>query len=263
VKNNEKFRIVLEEQYKKEPCKVLPNPIWKTINKLKDLHVSCENANGDLDKIEGWDKSKLYIFWNRDRHIDKSFQQIMKNSKFMILHNDYFQEINTSHFNVIDPYFRIQHDNRNIAPYVLHENYHIVESDINKEYEEISCFIRRCYKHLRPDSKTVKSWTRHETFDKELWVWIKDKRNGTPVALGIGEYDRSLREGSLEWIQVLPNYQRRGFGKILVLELLNRLKGRADFTTVSGEMKNETNPEILYRNCGFYGDDVWWLLKEN
>jgi hypothetical protein len=34
------------------------------------------------------------------------------------------------------------------------------------------------------------------------------------------------------------------------------------FTTVSGEMNSRTKPEKLYRNCGFSGDDVWWLLQK-
>ncbi|MFA5524645.1 MAG: hypothetical protein WDA24_09850 [Tissierellales bacterium] len=39
--------------------------------------------------------------------------------------------------------------------------------------------------------------------------------------------------------------------------------GIAEFTTVSGEVDNDTNPERLYRSCGFYGDDVWWLLRKS
>lgn len=88
-----------------------------------------------------------------------------------------------------------------------------------------------------------------------------DHEKGTPAALGIAELDPTVPEGALEWIQVLPEYQGRGFGKILVLELLNRIKGKAKFTTVSGEVDNETNPERLYRSCGFVGNDTWWLLR--
>ena len=32
------------------------------------------------------------------------------------------------------------------------------------------------------------------------------------VALGIAELDQEVREGMLEWIQVLPSYRRRGLG---------------------------------------------------
>lgn len=50
-------------------------------------------------------------------------------------------------------------------------------------------------------------------------------------------------------------------GKTIVLELLSRLKYIADFTTVSGEVDNKTNPERLYRRCGFQGDVIWYVLR--
>ena len=42
----------------------------------------------------------------------------------------------------------------------------------------------------------------------------------------------------------------------------NSLKNIADFTTVSGEVDNKTNPEKLYRRCGFEGDDIWYVLRK-
>jgi hypothetical protein len=35
---------------------------------------------------------------------------------------------------------------------------------------------------------------------------------------------------------------------------------KADFVTVSGRVDNRTNPERLYRRCGFEGNDVWCVL---
>ena len=70
-----------------------------------------------------------------------------------------------------------------------------------------------------------------------------------------------IPEASLEYIQVLPEYRGRGLGECIVLELLTRLHGCVEFTTVSGEVESRTNPEGLYRRCGFRGDDVWWLLR--
>lgn len=72
----------------------------------------------------------------------------------------------------------------------------------------------------------------------------------------------SIKEGALEWIQVLPEYHGNKLGKALVIELLKRLKPYARFTTVSGELDNKTNPERLYRRCGFIGDDIWHILKK-
>ena len=47
-----------------------------------------------------------------------------------------------------------------------------------------------------------------------------------------------IGEGSLEWIQVLPEYRGQGLGTKLVLELLCRLKDKAAFVTVCGEVDN-------------------------
>ena len=55
---------------------------------------------------------------------------------------------------------------------------------------------------------------------------------------------------------------RYGLGKYVVSELLWRMKERATFVTVSGQCNNPTNPEVLYRKCGFTGSDVWHVLRK-
>jgi len=60
---------------------------------------------------------------------------------------------------------------------------------------------------------------------------------------------------------VLPEYRWQGLGTKLVLELLCRLKDKAAFVTVSGEVDNPTNLEMLYRKCGFSGDDVLFVIR--
>ena len=76
--------------------------------------------------------------------------------------------------------------------------------------------------------------------------------NGKMAASGIAEYDKACREGFIEWVQVLPEYRRKGFGKRIVDVLLYRLKNiGAEFATVSGNLDNITEPLALYRKCGF------------
>lgn len=74
------------------------------------------------------------------------------------------------------------------------------------------------------------------------------------------DFDGEAREGVLEWIQVLPQYRGRKIGRLIVGELLCRMVGKADFATVSGKVNNASKPEILYRKCGFTGNDVWHIL---
>jgi len=70
-----------------------------------------------------------------------------------------------------------------------------------------------------------------------------------------------MMEGSLEWMQVLPEYRRMGLGKMLVRALLQRFSGKAEFVTVSGQEENSSNPGALYRRCGFAGDDLWCVFR--
>lgn len=258
---NSDFEILLRDLYIKDPCKVLPNALWKTNDRLNNLLYSHICTNGEILEIKGLDQNGIYILWNKSRKVNQSLKYIMEESKFMIIHDDYLRQLDIGVYSLVKPYFRIKHDNKDILPYYLSEEFYIRQIIAEEEYSEISDFIGRCYKDLHPSPDTIKSWTTHRVFDNSLWMWIMDKKKNSPAALGIAELDSIVPEGSLEWIQVLPEYQGKGLGKVLVLELLNRLKGRVEFTTVSGEADNETNPERLYRSCGFYGDDIWWLLR--
>jgi ribosomal protein S18 acetylase RimI-like enzyme len=127
--------------------------------------------------------------------------------------------------------------------------------------KKVSQLIGQCYQDLQPTVESVMSWVKHPTFDPALWVWVIDNSKEIPIGLGIAEIDNNVLEGSLEWIQILPNYRGMGIGKCIVQELLSRLEKRVNFTTVSGEVNNSTNPETLYRSCRFKGSDIWWMFS--
>ena len=95
-------------------------------------------------------------------------------------------------------------------------------------------------------------------FDSDLWVKIEE--DGQIVASGIACFDPLAKEGTLEWIQVLPEHRHKGHGRSIVSSLLERLSTKASFVTVSGRLENATDPERLYRTTGFQGDDVWHVI---
>ena len=101
----------------------------------------------------------------------------------------------------------------------------------------------------------------HPTYDSDLWILAVDRASGAVAGCGIGEFDEEAGEGVLEWIQVLPAYRGRGIGRLIVNQLLSRMRFRAKFATVSGQIRNRTKPERLYRKCGFSGEDVWHILR--
>lgn len=149
-------------------------------------------------------------------------------------------------------YFRLLHSLENVARPALPEVFALDDADIAL----LQKHINSCYRDLAVTKEQLSS------YEKELTVVIVEQATGRIVASGIGELDLEVREGYLEWIQVSPEYRRRGLGSFVVKELLWRMKDRADFVTVSGRLYDESNPEGLYRACGFTGDDVWYLVRE-
>ena len=255
------FCDALVSAYRAEPCRVLPNAIWKTLAEVDNFETSFEVENNVIMRLEMWDYEGLHLYWHRDRHPPNISENRIRCLKFALLHQDYLKAIPIERFAMRKPYFRIIHRNRAIPSVELPLGSRIVNVNVDTEADAVAELIGKCYDDLHLSAQSVQNWTNHPVFDQNSWIWMIDERKDIPVGLGIAEIDLTILEASLEYIQVLPEYRGRGLGKCIVLELLTRLHGRVEFTTVSGDIKNRTNPEGLYRRCGFRGDDVWWLLR--
>lgn len=175
-----------------------------------------------------------------------------------ILHHDEFSEAEYQQF-ADEPYFRLSHDLQDLETPVIPEGFSLC----NAALEDFADHINKCYDGSCISASELRSYSTRPVFNEALWIAVKDEQTGDIVATGIGELDPEIGEGVLEWIQVSGNYRGRGLGSFVVLELLRRMKGHAVFATVSGQCNNPTNPEGLYRKCGFTGSDVWHVLREN
>lgn len=156
-------------------------------------------------------------------------------------------------------FFRVKHDLRDLCP--IDFDYDTLS--IDDQATELSNMIHASYGHenIVVNEKDILKWKQHETFREDLCVYI-NADDGKMVASGIAEFDETCREGVIEWLQVLPEYRKRGLGKMIVDVLLWRLKGiGADFVTVSGDLDNTTKPLELYKKCGFTGDDIWYICR--
>ena len=122
--------------------------------------------------------------------------------------------------------------------------------------------INRSYEDLSVTLEQLRDYRRTAAFAEEMWIVASDAGTLSPVGCGIADLDPDAKEGILEWIQVLPECRGRKAGQFIVNELLRRMADRAAFATVSGRVNNATSPEMLYRKCGFAGDDVWHILME-
>ena len=174
-----------------------------------------------------------------------------------ILHQDEYDS--TEYQNYIDePYFRLIHDLKGLSKPVLPQGYSLYTAPLS----EYAAHINSCYDGIGISEGELRSYTLRPVYDAALWLAVKDERTGTIVATGIAELDREIGEGILEWIQVSQNHRGKGIGRYVVSELLWRIKEKAGFAAVSGQCNNPTNPEGLYRKCGFTGNDVWHILRK-
>ncbi|MDO5734133.1 MAG: GNAT family N-acetyltransferase [Eubacteriales bacterium] len=167
----------------------------------------------------------------------------------------------------VQRFFRLYHDLEDLEKTDLAEGFSIQELDFTKTRwpDQVGQFLNYIYhdQGIRLNTKEIEKWRNRPVFMPSLWFWIVDTERNKRVALAIVEFDRLYNEGILEWIQVLPEYRGKGLGKALVNTALCRLKSfGAYFATVSGDLDNPTKPEKLYRNCGFTGQDYWYIARK-
>lgn len=159
---------------------------------------------------------------------------------------------------VDETYFRLKHDLRALRPAAVPDGYSVADAS----FEEFAAHINSCYDGIGVTVEELRSYSVRAVYCPRLWLAVRDDVSGEIIASGIGELDRELGEGVLDWIQVSGSYRGRGLGSYIVKELLWRMKDMAGFVTVSGRCGNPTHPEALYRSCGFTGHDVWHILRK-
>ena len=172
--------------------------------------------------------------------------------------NDFCAEILSDYTD--EKYFRLYHNLKEISK-VITNDFEITTAT-QKNIKEIVQIINDSYTDISVNKELIKSYTKNPVYNANLWVMVKEKATGKYVGCGIADFDAESKELILEWIQVLPQYRGKKIGQLIVTELLFRMKDVADFATVSGKVNNITNPEVLYRKCGFTGNDVWHILHK-
>lgn len=160
--------------------------------------------------------------------------------------------------NVDTLYFKLIHRLQETYSPCLHDDFHF----IHPSDKDLSRHIASCYDAEKASEDELFAYRHRPTYSPDLWLAILNETTGEIIASGIAELDATIREGVLEWIQVSPTYRRRGWGRIIVNELLWRLTERADFVTVSGKVNEHTNPRALYERCGFGEAVIWHVLKK-
>lgn len=255
------FKTALKEIYLKNPCSTQPAPLWKTFYMFKDFNGEVKTTNGEISELLIYNSTMLHTYWSKNNssiNIDN-----LNDFDMLLIHQRYLSNINLKNYDKPEGYFRLTFNNSTDLTTPIMNGYYFKPVDILSECEAVSSLICSCYEHIKPTKDEVIKWTTYPVFNPTLWVWIVAKSTNEYAGLGIAELDTSIDEGSLEWIQISPKYQGLGLGKALITNLLLKLKDSAKFITVSGEVDNKSQPEKLYRRCGFYGDDIWYVLRKN
>ncbi len=176
-----------------------------------------------------------------------------------ILHDKDFRENILSDY-TDEKYFRLYHDLKEI-PRVITNDFEITTAT-RKNIKAIVQIINDSYTDISVNKELIKGYTKTPVYNENLWIMVKENATGKFVGCGLADYDAEAKELILEWIQVLPEYRGKKIGQLIVTELLFKMKGVADFASVSGKVDNITKPEVLYRKCGFVGNDVWHILHK-
>lgn len=125
-----------------------------------------------------------------------------------------------------EAYFRCLHDLKDLNTVKIPKGYvvetlNILEAQVQKD---LSDFIKKCYSLEKLPVSQIQAMIGSKHFDGDLWLKISTIE-GEMVATGISEIDRQIKEGMLEWFQVLPAYRKKGLGKILLRATLNYFEG--------------------------------------
>lgn len=155
-------------------------------------------------------------------------------------------------------YFKLVHYLEDIDEQFNFDEFIFVKASV----EDFVNHINSCYEEEGVTVSELESYKSKPVYDDDLWICLYDKKNDAIAATGIAEFDRDIKEGYLDWIQVSEQYRGQGLGKTIVYELLRRLKKKANFVTVSGRVDNKTKPEKLYESCGFKNKVLWHILME-
>lgn len=248
--------------YRQFPCEVLPNAFWKTNAERPGANVKFRAAGSQINELRMWDENRLLVYWMRDpKQADFSVFDLDR-MRLALVHARLLPGFPADKFSHQTAYFRYFHPLEDLLPADAPEGFFWRPAHPLHEADEIARVIDACYPGISPTGETVLGWMAHPVYDPALWLWLVDETDGQPAALGIAEFDPAVGEGSLEWVQVLPAYRRKGLGRAVVAKLLAGLAGKAKFATVSGEVANAANPGGLYRRCGFMGEDIWWVFRK-
>lgn len=155
-------------------------------------------------------------------------------------------------------YFKLIHRLNSLPHVSIPDGFSFTSAD----EQSVAAHISQCYEEECVSVEELKQYKKRRVYFPDLWIGLRENSSGKIAATGIAEFDQEIKEGVLEWIQVSPEFRRQGLGRFVVNELLLRLKKKAEFVTVSGQVENPANPFALYLSCGFENPVIWHVIRK-
>lgn len=126
--------------------------------------------------------------------------------------------------------------------------------------EEIVDIINLAFGKQKVSAADLTGFKSRFSYNKDYWIGLYEDEK--LVGVLVGDLDTSIGEASIEYLAVIPEYQRKGYGKALVKNLLNLAKEKAKIVTVFTRADNPNHVIELFNACGFGEEYHWYVLNK-
>ncbi len=251
---------LLRELYCKDPCRILPCSLWKAVAKLPSQEAVFLRDGDAVTGVELRQPGKSLLYGTRTRDPLKAASVKLDGVPNVWIHDDFVRPL-APWFERRASFLRMIHRCGDLPFRARMRGLSVRPVEAVVELPLVATFLHACYDVPTPGTDEIAGWTLRPVYDPHLWLWAMNHATGKPVGLAIGEIDRMTGEGSVTWLQVLPEQREQGIGALLLQELVCRLEQKTAFVTASWDVRNPCAPEHLFATCGFTGHDLWWLLQ--
>lgn len=257
--DNEHFVAMVKELYVQNPCQVSDLALWK-VEQLCRESETYSVINEGHTYLYAIRNQRLEFYWSDDRlHFLLTANEI-ESLEFFVLHEDFYRliadkvagyQVRESHPLLLD--FTYSQGVK------CSDDFFVADFDFAREQDYVVAaeMLNRCYESKHHSAATVARWRELPVCDESLWLWVRSRTSEEAVGLGISTYQVCIRECYLDWIQVVPEYQGRGLGRLLVSETIRRAIGKSDIIRVTGMADD------FYRKCGFVRTESWRIITKS
>lgn len=257
--DSEDFLSAVKELYVQNPCRVSGLAFWKVAQLCRESETYSVTNKGHT-YLYAIRNQRLEFYWSDDRLHFLLTPNEIEALEFLVLHADFYRliadkmagyQVRESHPLLYDFAFS--------QGVECSDEFFIADFDFAGEQDCVVAaeMLNRCYETHHHSAAEVAGWRKLPVFDESLWLWVRSRASKEAVGLGISTYQACIRECYLDWIQVLPEYQGRGLGRLLVSETIRRAIGKSDIIRVTGMVDD------FYRKCGFAGTESWCIITKS